>query len=126
MPVLKPNEAMIERAATRGGRIGLLATFAPTLASMPGEFPHHLEIVPKLAVDALAALDRGDRAEHDRLVAEASRELRGCDLIALAQYSMAPAGDAGRRAVGPAGTHDTGERGAETEGVAKRLKAWCR
>src|ERR1700675_1880704 len=49
MPVLKPNEAMIEQAAAKGRRIGLLATFAPTLASMPGEFPHHLEIVPKLA-----------------------------------------------------------------------------
>jgi Asp/Glu/hydantoin racemase len=91
MPVLKPNEAMIEQAAARGRRIGLLATFAPTLASMPAEFPQPLEIVPKLAAGALAALDRGDRAEHDRLVAEASRELQGCDLIALAQYSMAPA-----------------------------------
>jgi hypothetical protein len=91
MPVLKPNEAMIEQAAARGRRIGLLATFAPTLASMPTEFPQPLEIVPKLAAGALAALDRGDRAEHDRLVAEASRDLQGCDLIALAQYSMAPA-----------------------------------
>jgi Asp/Glu/hydantoin racemase len=93
MPVLKPNEAMIEQAAARGRTIGLLATFAPTLASMPAEFPQPLEIVPKLAEDALAALDRGDRAEHDRLVAEASRELQGCDLIALAQYSMAPAAE---------------------------------
>src|SRR3954470_7582229 len=76
MPVLKPNEAMIEQAAARGRRIGLLATFAPTLASMPAEFPASVEIVPKLAAAALAALDRGDRAEHDRLVAEASRELR--------------------------------------------------
>jgi Asp/Glu/hydantoin racemase len=91
MPVLKPNEAMIEQAAAKGRRIGLLATFAPTLVSMPAEFPQPLEIVPKLAAGALAALDRGDRAEHDRLVAEASRELQGCDLIALAQYSMAPA-----------------------------------
>ncbi len=39
MPVLKPNEAMIEQAAARGHRIGLLSTFAPTLASMPREFP---------------------------------------------------------------------------------------
>jgi Asp/Glu/hydantoin racemase len=91
MPVLKPNEAMIEQAVAKGRRIGLLATFAPTLVSMPGEFPHRVVIVPKLAPGALAALDRGERAEHDRLVAEASRELRGCDLIALAQYSMAPA-----------------------------------
>jgi Asp/Glu/hydantoin racemase len=91
MPVLKPNEAMIEQATARGRRIGLLATFAPTLASMPDEFPHAVGIVPKLADGALAALDRGERAEHDRLVAEAARELRDCDLIALAQYSMAPA-----------------------------------
>src|SRR4051794_10144894 len=90
-PVLKPNEAMIEQAAANGRKIGLLATFAPTLASMPDEFPYPLEVVPKLAAGALAALDRGERAEHDRLVAEASRELRDCDLIALAQYSMAPA-----------------------------------
>src|SRR6202166_4160386 len=47
MPVLKPNEAMIEQAATRGHRIGLLSTFPPTLASMPREFPRGLEIVPK-------------------------------------------------------------------------------
>src|ERR1700744_2108598 len=91
MPVLKPNEAMIEQAAARGRRIGLLSTFPPTLASMPPDFPRPVEIVPKLAEGALAALDRGDRAEHDRLVAEAARDLRDCDLIALAQYSMAPA-----------------------------------
>jgi hypothetical protein len=91
MPVLKPNEAMIEQAVGKGRRIGLLSTFAPTLVSMPPEFPGSVEIVPKLAEGALAALDRGDRAEHDRLVAEASRDLRHCDLIALAQYSMAPA-----------------------------------
>jgi hypothetical protein len=91
IPVHKPNEAMIEQAVKGGRRIGLLATFAPTLLSMPSEFPPTIEIVPKLAEGALAALDRGDRAEHDRLVAEASRDLRGCDLIALAQYSMAPA-----------------------------------
>jgi hypothetical protein len=91
MPVLKPNEAMIEQAAARGHRIGLLSTFAPTLKSMPSEFPSSVQVVPKLAEGALAALDRGDRAEHDRLVAQASLDLRDCDLIALAQYSMAPA-----------------------------------
>ncbi len=93
MPVLKPNAAMVEQAVAKGGRVGLLSTFAPTLVSMPPEFPASVEIVPKLVEGALAALDRGDRAEHDRLVVEASRELRGCDLIALAQYSMAPAAE---------------------------------
>ncbi len=91
MPVLKPNEAMIEQAVARGRRIGLLSTFPPTLVSMPPEFPASVEVVPKLAEGALAALDRGDRATHDRLVVQASKDLRDCDLIALAQYSMAPA-----------------------------------
>ena len=90
-PVLKPNEAMIEQAAAKGRRIGLLSTFPPTLASMPREFPASLEIVPKLAEGALAALDRGDRTTHDRLIAEAAKGLRDCDVSALAQFSMAAA-----------------------------------
>jgi Asp/Glu/hydantoin racemase len=89
LPVLKPNEAMIEQAVTMGNRIGLLSTFPPTLASMPAEFPASVAVVPKLAEGALAALDRGDRATHDRLIAEASRDLRDCDVIALAQFSIA-------------------------------------
>ena len=100
MPVLKPNAAMIEQAVAKGGRIGLLSTFAPTLVSMPPEFPTSVEIVPKLVEGALAALDRGDRTEHDRLVVEASRDLRDCDLIALAQYSMAPAAELVAKATG--------------------------
>jgi Asp/Glu/hydantoin racemase len=93
MPVLKPNEAMIEQAAAKGRRIGLLSSFPPTLASMPREFPSSIQIVPKLVEGAMAALDRGDRATHDRLVVEASKDLRDCDVIALAQYSMAPAAE---------------------------------
>lgn len=88
-PVLKPNEAMIEQAVTMGKRIGLLSTFPPTLVSMPPEFPASVEVVPKLAEGALAALDRGDRAEHDRLIVEASKDLRDCDIVALAQFSIA-------------------------------------
>jgi Asp/Glu/hydantoin racemase len=100
MPVLKPNEAMIEQAAARGGKVGLLSTFPPTLVSMPPEFPASVQIVPKLAERALAALDRGDRATHDRLVVEASKDLRNCDLIALAQYSLAPSAAAVTEATG--------------------------
>ena len=89
MPVLKPNEAMIEQAVTMGKRIGLLSTFPPTLVSMPPEFPASVQVVPNLAEGALAALDRGDRATHDRLITEASKDLRDCDVIALAQFSIA-------------------------------------
>ena len=91
MPVLKPNEAMIEEACAAGRRIGLLATFRPTLDSMPPEFPGSVTVVPKLAEGALAALDAGDFAEHDRLAAEAARSLADCDVIALAQFSLARA-----------------------------------
>ncbi len=100
LPVLKPNEAMIEDAVAGGGTVGLLATFAPTLASMPAEFPAGTRIVPKLADGALAALDRGDAAEHDRLAVAAAMELADCDVIALAQFSLARAADAIAKATG--------------------------
>ncbi|MBX9595645.1 MAG: aspartate/glutamate racemase family protein [Roseomonas sp.] len=91
VPVLKPNEAAIEEAVGIGRRIGLLATFAGTLASMPPEFPPGVELVPCLAPGALAALDAGDLAAHDRLAAEASRALRDCDVVLLGQFSLARA-----------------------------------
>lgn len=109
MPVLKPNEAMIEEACAaaraaagpgRRPRIGLLASFAPTLESMPPEFPGDVALVPALAAGALAALDAGDAAAHDRLAAEAARGLAGCDVIALAQFSLARAAPAVEAASG--------------------------
>jgi len=100
MPVLKPNEAMVEEAAAVGGTIGLLATFAQTLDTMPPEFPAGVRVVPKLAEGALAALDHGNADEHDRLAAEAARGLTGCDAIALAQFSLARAAPAVAAATG--------------------------
>ena len=94
MPVLKPNEAMIEDAAAAGHHIGLLATFAPTLSTMPAEFaarPNPPVLHPMLIEGALAALDAGDPAQHDRLAAETARHLDGVDAIALAQFSLARA-----------------------------------
>lgn len=100
MPVLKPNEAMIEEAVGVGSRIGLLASFGPTLTSMPPEFPETLAVVPRLAEGALAALDRGDGPEHDRLAALAAGDLADCDAIALAQFSLARAAPAVAAATG--------------------------
>ncbi len=92
LPVLKPNEAAIDEACGIGRRIGLLASFPGTLASMPPEFPPGIEVVPCLAEGAMAALDAGDMATHDRLAAEASVALKGlCDVVLLGQFSLARA-----------------------------------
>ncbi len=88
-PVLKPNEAMIEEAVATGGTVGLLATFPPTLKSMPAEFPNHARVRPTLAEGALEALNRGNAAAHDALAVKAAMGLKDCDVIALAQFSLA-------------------------------------
>jgi hypothetical protein len=100
LPVLKPNEAMIDEAMNAGGTIGLMATFAPTLASMPGEFPMEAKLHLKLIDGALAALDAGDGAAHDALAVQAAKELTDCDTIALAQFSLARAAQAITEATG--------------------------
>jgi hypothetical protein len=103
IPELKPNEAMIEEAVALAGptgRIGLLATFAPTLASMPPEFPPGITLVPRLAAEALAALDRGDGPAHDAAAAASAAALTDCDAIALAQFSLARAAGAVAAATG--------------------------
>jgi Asp/Glu/hydantoin racemase len=96
VPVLKPNEAMIADAVHVGRRIGLVASFAPTLASMPAEFPADVTVLPVLADGALDALTLGDHTLHDRLVVQAAQraEAQGCDVVALAQFSLARAAGA--------------------------------
>ena len=71
--------------------LGLLVTFPGTIPSMTPEFPAGITVVPKVAEGALAALDAGDVATHDRLAAEAAKDLADCDTIALGQFSLARA-----------------------------------
>ena len=100
LPVLKPNQAMIEEAEVlvaqrigRIGRIGLVASFAPTLQSMPPEFSAAHQPLCALAQGAMDALDAGDTAGHDAAAVAAALALQaqGCTLIALAQFSLARA-----------------------------------
>lgn len=106
IPVLKPNEAMIEEAVALAGpegRIGLMATFPPTLSSMPPEFKvvaPRLTVVPCLAEGALAAMDRGDLAGHDEAAVKAASGLSDCPIIALSQFSLARAADRIAKATG--------------------------
>ena len=102
IPVLKPNEAMIADAENAAGPVGLIATFGPTLKSMPPEFPSDVDVHYALAAGALDALNRGDVRQHDALIAEQARHLvaAGCNTVALAQFSMARAQDACEQASG--------------------------
>lgn len=107
-PVLKPNEAMFEAALAHGKRLGMLATFGPSVPSMESEFAElaasrgvtaTLETV--CVPDAMDALNRGDAATHNALLAEAAPQLAHCDAVMLAQFSTsrAEAAVAGRLAV---------------------------
>ena len=99
VPVLKPNEAMVEEAVREAGTLVLLATFAPTLASMSREIAaaaqaagSPLRLSSVHVPDALEALVRGEGERHDELVARAASEHapEGA-VVALAQFSMARA-----------------------------------
>jgi len=97
VPVLKPNEAMFDAALAQGRRLGLLASFAPTLPALEEELRAQApdaETRSACAPQAMAALQAGDAARHDALLAEAARGLEGCDVIMLAQFSTARARDA--------------------------------
>jgi hypothetical protein len=106
IPVLKPNEAMIDAALANGKRLACLATFAPSLAPMRAEIEAEAEkrgVALDLSMHevpgALAALQAGDAERHDALIAEAACGLGAVDAAILAQFSMARAEQAVAQAI---------------------------
>ena len=98
IPVLKPNEAMFEAAMSCGERIGMLTTFAPSVAPLQAEFDEaasNRRPAPRLETlvveDAMKALRDGDVDTHNRLLAEKAGELGACDAVMLAQFSTSRA-----------------------------------
>jgi hypothetical protein len=103
VPVMKPNEAMVAQAVGHGGPVRLLATYAPTLASMRPEFEAEaarqgvaLDLRAVHVPGALEALLAGDGERHDELVLDAALAVGGggADALrdgvwALAQFSLA-------------------------------------
>jgi Asp/Glu/hydantoin racemase len=101
VPVLKPNEAMLDEALAAGTRIGLLATFAPSIPSLKAELEDlarakgiALSLRAAAVPSALAALHEGEVDRHDRLIAAAAAEMEDCEALILGQFSMASAADA--------------------------------
>ena len=98
IPVLKPNEAMFDEALEAGRKLGILSTFPPSIPSMVRELEDEaarrtarISIRTATVADAMNALQLGDAERHDRLVAEASAAFDSCDVLMLAQFSMARA-----------------------------------
>ncbi len=99
VPVVQVDAAMARAACARGSRIGVLATLPTTLGPTTrllertaGKAQRDLRTTAQLVEGAFDALERGDRAEHDRRVARAAGELLPrVDVLVLAQGSMAPA-----------------------------------
>ena len=109
IPVLTAYESMIEEAfaGPRGPKLGLLATAEGTLDRMQsdiaryasaGSYEYALEV--NRVAGAIDALLWGDRTEHDELVVTAAAELARCDILMLAQFSMAPVADRIRKQLG--------------------------
>lgn len=97
-PILKPNDAMIDKALDAGNRIAVMATVGPTIPSISVEIEERaaargckVELVPYVVDRAFDALASGDAATHDRLVAERARDIRDCDAIVLAQFTLSRA-----------------------------------
>jgi Asp/Glu/hydantoin racemase len=100
VPVLKPNEAMLDEALAAGTHIGLLATFAPSMPALRTELEDlargreiKLSIKACAIPSALAALHEGQPDEHDRLIADAAASMEDCDALILGQFSMASAAE---------------------------------
>lgn len=98
IPMLGPNTAMIDAALDAGSRLAVMATVAPTIPSFSAELREAaaargrtVELVPVVVEGAFDALARGDAATHDRLVAERAADIRGCDAVVLAQFTLARA-----------------------------------
>jgi aspartate/glutamate racemase len=92
---------MFDEALTTGRRIGMLATFPPSVAGMEAEFRAQARasgatIATICVPDAMAAAQRGDMATHNALLREAAARstAQGFDVLMLAQFSMAPAREA--------------------------------
>lgn len=97
-PVIAIDAPMIEAAARKGNKIGVIAT---TAAAGPAEnekilkeaerLGRHITTSVEIRTEAMMALKRGNVAEHNRILREAVEKLalEGCDTVVLSQITMA-------------------------------------
>jgi hypothetical protein len=99
---LKPNEAMFEQALAlapaSGARLGLVATFEASLASMSAELlemaaqrGRQVALKTVFVPEAMQDLSEGRGEQHDAKIAAAAQGLGDCAVVMLAQFSMSQA-----------------------------------
>ncbi len=97
VPVWRVDRAMAETAVSVGPTVGVLASLPTTLAPTADlvkatalRVSRPVTVVPRLCEGAFAALQRGDVAQHDSIIAETLGRLADeVDVVVLAQASMA-------------------------------------
>lgn len=106
VPILSPNGSAFDEAAASGRHVALLVTFPPSEAPLTREMQAAIAaagVGTRLTVaaipDALHALQSGDAATHDELIAAAAFAT-DADLYLLGQFSMAGAATAVAERVG--------------------------
>lgn len=97
VPIVRIDEAMCRDAVTRARRIAVLGTVPTTLAPTvrllercAAEAGREITSVTAVAEGAFAAITSGDARTHDEILAETAKKIASsCDIILLAQGSMA-------------------------------------
>ena len=98
LPILKIDYPMARQAVRAGTKIGVAATFPPTLVpttkllnEAAAEAAREIEIIQEVSPDAYTALLANDLATHDELLLGVIERLEQQDVsaIVLAQVSMA-------------------------------------
>ena len=98
LPILKIDYPMARQAVRAGARIGVAATFPPTLVpttkllnEAAAEASRAIEIIQEVSPDAYTALLANDLAKHDEMLLGVVERLERQDVsaIVLAQVSMA-------------------------------------
>jgi len=105
IPIVRIDDAMAKLAVEEASLIGVVATLPTTLGptvrliqSWAERLGKKVSVAEGLADGAFAAASSGDPETHDRLIGEAAERIaRECDVIVLAQGSMAKMEGALRR-----------------------------
>lgn len=95
-PLVTIDGRLLRLTVTKGPKIAILATAQSAVDAMIIGLRREADLAgAEAAIDtvvcpeAIAALKKNDKATHDRLVLEAAAGIKGVDVVALAQASMA-------------------------------------